>query len=177
MYTCVFVQGTNLIQMKITMPSDKSGTQSPSLAFLLLERYNGIRLVQSIHASLAALSKVIRGTQLLTTEVQKLAGALLEQEVFIIKLLLLHSNLLGHTALSSSESHSPRQSPLFCFLPGLDGIPTASSSALPLWQCLASERVVGWRVFKNVVRDLGSCPTWMLTHMGSLGAHHHAKHC
>lgn len=70
--------------MKIAMPSDKTGTQSPSLSFLLLERYNGIRLVQSIHASLAALSKVIRGTQLLTSDVQKLAGALLEQEVFFI---------------------------------------------------------------------------------------------
>lgn len=36
---------------------------------------------QSIHHSLAALSKVIRGTQLLTPEVQKLATALLNQEV------------------------------------------------------------------------------------------------
>lgn len=36
---------------------------------------------QSIHQSLAALSKVIRGTQLLTPEVQKLATALLNQEV------------------------------------------------------------------------------------------------
>ncbi|KAK7096855.1 hypothetical protein V1264_003902 [Littorina saxatilis] len=72
--------GSNLIQLKIAMPTDKSGNQSPTLAFLLLERYNGIKLVQSIHASLAALSKVIRGTQLLTSEVQKLAAALLEQE-------------------------------------------------------------------------------------------------
>lgn len=38
-------------------------------------------LPQSIHQSLAALSKVIRGTQLLTPEVQKLATALLNQEV------------------------------------------------------------------------------------------------
>lgn len=36
---------------------------------------------QSIHQSLAALSKVIRGSQLLTPEVQKLASALLNQEV------------------------------------------------------------------------------------------------
>lgn len=73
-------QGTNLIQLKVSMPSDKSGKQSPTLSFLLLERFNGIKLVQSVHASLAALSKVIRGTQLLTSEVQKLAGALLHQE-------------------------------------------------------------------------------------------------
>lgn len=38
-------------------------------------------LLQNIHQSLAALSKVIRGTQLLTPEVQKLASALLNQEV------------------------------------------------------------------------------------------------
>lgn len=38
-------------------------------------------LLQSIHQSLAALSKVIRGIQLLTPEVQKLATALLNQEV------------------------------------------------------------------------------------------------
>ncbi|XP_076446844.1 LOW QUALITY PROTEIN: cytoplasmic dynein 2 heavy chain 1-like [Babylonia areolata] len=73
-------QGSNLIQMKISVPTDKSGTQSPSLAFLLLEQYNGIKLVQSVHSSLSALSKVIRGTQLLTSDVQKLAAALLEQE-------------------------------------------------------------------------------------------------
>lgn len=73
-------QGSNLIKMKISMPTDKTGSQTPILAFLLLERYNGVRLVQSIHFSLAALSKVIRGTQLLTSEVQKLAASLLEQE-------------------------------------------------------------------------------------------------
>lgn len=38
-------------------------------------------MLQSIHQSLAALSKVIRGTQLLTPDVQKLASALLNQEV------------------------------------------------------------------------------------------------
>ncbi|KAL8606248.1 Cytoplasmic dynein 2 heavy chain 1 [Nucella lapillus] len=73
-------QGSNLIQTKIAVPTDKSGTQSPTLAFLLLEQYNGIKLVQSVHASLSALSKVIRGTQLLTSDVQKLAASLLEQE-------------------------------------------------------------------------------------------------
>ncbi|XP_076467409.1 LOW QUALITY PROTEIN: cytoplasmic dynein 2 heavy chain 1-like [Babylonia areolata] len=73
-------QGSNLLQTKVSMPADRSGKQSPTLAFLLLERYNGIKLAQAVHASLAALSKVIRGTQLLTSEVQKLAGALLHQE-------------------------------------------------------------------------------------------------
>lgn len=67
--------------MKVAPPSDKSGSQSPITSFILLERYNAIKLVQSVHASLAALSKVIRGTQLLTSDVSKMAEALLNQEV------------------------------------------------------------------------------------------------
>ena len=51
------------------------------MTFVRLERYNAIKLVQSVHGSLAALSKVIRGTQLLTSDVQNLAAALLNQEV------------------------------------------------------------------------------------------------
>ncbi|XP_025088458.1 cytoplasmic dynein 2 heavy chain 1-like isoform X3 [Pomacea canaliculata] len=73
-------QGLQLIQTKIAIPSERAGHSSPILSFLHLERYSGIKLVQSVHASLAALSKVIRGTQLLTSEVQNLAAALLNQE-------------------------------------------------------------------------------------------------
>ena len=60
-------------------PSDK--IESPVLAFVALERYNAIRLVQSVHASLAALNRVLKGTSLLTPTVQKLAGSLLKHEV------------------------------------------------------------------------------------------------
>jgi dynein heavy chain 2 len=66
--------------MKISPPSE-TGSDSPVTSFVLLERYNAITLVQTVHASLAALSKVIRGTQLLSSEVQALAGSLLKQEV------------------------------------------------------------------------------------------------
>ena len=75
------LQGQSLIQMKVSVPTDKSGNQTPTTSFVLLERYNAIKLLQSVHASLAALSKVIRGTQLLTKEVQALAQALMSQEV------------------------------------------------------------------------------------------------
>ena len=51
------------------------------MSFILLERYNAIKLVQNVHAALASLSKVIRGTQLLTKEVMDLAQALMAQEV------------------------------------------------------------------------------------------------
>ncbi|XP_013869519.1 cytoplasmic dynein 2 heavy chain 1 [Austrofundulus limnaeus] len=71
-------QGSSLIHQKVDPPTE--GQSSPVLSFIVLEKFNAIRLVQSIHQSLAALSKVIRGTQLLTPEVQKLATALLNQE-------------------------------------------------------------------------------------------------
>ncbi|XP_047247257.1 cytoplasmic dynein 2 heavy chain 1 isoform X2 [Girardinichthys multiradiatus] len=71
-------QGSSLIHQKVEAPTE--GQKSPILSFIALEQFNAIRLVQNIHQSLAALSKVIRGTQLLTPDVQKLATALLNQE-------------------------------------------------------------------------------------------------
>lgn len=62
-------------------PPGESSNDSPIKSFILLERYNAVKLVKSVHGSLAALSKVIRGTQLLTKDVQNLAAALLTQEV------------------------------------------------------------------------------------------------
>ena len=76
-----FLQGQSLINQKVSPPSDKSGNQSPIESFILLEKFNAIKLVQSVHGTLAALSKVIRGTQLLTKEVAALAEALMNQEV------------------------------------------------------------------------------------------------
>jgi len=47
----------------------------------MLERYNAIQAVQFVHTSLAALSKVLRGTQLLTSDVQTVGSALMNLEV------------------------------------------------------------------------------------------------
>jgi len=69
--------------MKVTLPGEASA-DSPIKSFIILERFNAIKLVQSIHQSLASLSKVIRGTQLLTNDVQNLAAALLTQEVIFL---------------------------------------------------------------------------------------------
>ena len=74
-------QGSQLIQAKVDLPSDKSGTDPPITSFIRLEYYNAIKLVKSVHSTLSALSKVIRGSSLLTSEVQTMAGALLMQEV------------------------------------------------------------------------------------------------
>ncbi|XP_030632529.1 cytoplasmic dynein 2 heavy chain 1 [Chanos chanos] len=71
-------QGSSMIHQKVSPPSESQG--SPVLSFILLEQFIAIRLVQGIHQSLAALSKVIRGTSLLTSDVHKLATALLNQE-------------------------------------------------------------------------------------------------
>ena len=73
------IQGSELIMKHVSPPSDK--INSPVVAFIALERYNAIRLVQTVHSSLAALNKVLKGTSLLTPSVQKLAGALLKHEV------------------------------------------------------------------------------------------------
>lgn len=78
----IISQGSQLIQMKVSAPAE-TGDESPVTSFVQLERYNAIRLVQIVHASLASLSKVIRGTALLDAEVQALAGALLKQEVSV----------------------------------------------------------------------------------------------
>nr|CAB3240329.1 cytoplasmic dynein 2 heavy chain 1-like [Phallusia mammillata] len=69
---------SSVIHAKVDIPT-VSG-DSPVLQFVHLERYNAIRLVQKVHQTLSALSKVMRGTQLLTTEVHKLANSILQQE-------------------------------------------------------------------------------------------------
>ncbi|XP_019385809.1 PREDICTED: cytoplasmic dynein 2 heavy chain 1 [Crocodylus porosus] len=71
-------QNSKLIHQKVSPPTERQG--SPILSFIILEQYNAILLVQSVHQSLAALSKVIRGTSLLSSEVQRLASALLNQK-------------------------------------------------------------------------------------------------
>ncbi|XP_009895076.2 cytoplasmic dynein 2 heavy chain 1 [Dryobates pubescens] len=71
-------QNSNLIHQKVSPPVEQQG--SPISSFIMLEQFNAIRLVQSIHQSLASLSKVIRGTSLLSSEVQRLASALLNQK-------------------------------------------------------------------------------------------------
>ncbi|ROT63097.1 putative cytoplasmic dynein 2 heavy chain 1-like isoform X1 [Penaeus vannamei] len=71
-------QGGNLIQAKVATPS--STAESPVKSFIQLEYYSVISIVQTVHRSLAQLSKVIRGTLLLTSDVQKLADSLLSQE-------------------------------------------------------------------------------------------------
>ncbi|OWK62944.1 Cytoplasmic dynein 2 heavy chain 1 [Lonchura striata] len=71
-------ENSNLIHQKVSPPAEQQG--SPILSFVTLEQFNAIRLVQSVHQSLASLSKVIRGTSLLSSEVQRLASALLNQK-------------------------------------------------------------------------------------------------
>ncbi|CAK8696967.1 unnamed protein product [Clavelina lepadiformis] len=69
---------SSVIHAKVEMPT--LSDDSPILQFVLLERYNAIRLVQKVHQTLSALSKVMRGTQLLTKEVHQLANSILQQQ-------------------------------------------------------------------------------------------------
>ena len=50
-------------------------------SFIKLELYNAIHLAQHIHTTLASLAKVIKGTQLLTNDVEALAVAIMRQQV------------------------------------------------------------------------------------------------
>ena len=85
-------QGSSLLQMKLSPlgseinRSDSSGGSprasqvDPVKAFIHLEFFNAVTLLQKIHKSLVGLSKVIRGTALLDEAVSKLADFLMRQE-------------------------------------------------------------------------------------------------
>ena len=64
----------------------------PLLAFLLLERSSAISLVQKVHGDLSKISKVIRGTAILTTDVRENAASLLKHEVcsYFLYYIVLH---------------------------------------------------------------------------------------
>jgi dynein heavy chain 2 len=75
--------GQTLIHAKVSpLPGGKRGgtDSSPVQSFIHLERYNAIKAVQFVHLSLASLSKVLRGTQLLTSDVQTVGSALINLE-------------------------------------------------------------------------------------------------
>jgi dynein heavy chain 2, cytosolic len=70
-------QGTGILQLKIQQPNGQDN--NPMKSFIELEYFNGVSLIQNIHKSLAGISKVIRGTNLLTGKVVSLASSLLQQ--------------------------------------------------------------------------------------------------
>ena len=71
-------QGSNLLQLKMNPPSEES-TKDPIKAFVQLEFFNAVNLIQSIHKSMAGLVKVIRGTQLLDEKISTFADSLMRQ--------------------------------------------------------------------------------------------------
>jgi dynein heavy chain 2 len=71
-------QGADLISLKVAVPEDSS---SPVEGFVILERSNGVKCVQTIHSQLSALNKVLKGSSLLTEEVHRLGSALLQHTV------------------------------------------------------------------------------------------------
>jgi dynein heavy chain 2 len=72
-------QGSTLLQMKMIAPAEES-ISDPIKAFVQLEFYNAVNLIQFIHKSMASLVKVIRGSQLLDEKVSQLAESLMGQE-------------------------------------------------------------------------------------------------
>lgn len=88
--------------MQLQAPQiDSESEESPVVSFIQLEYFMGVRLVQNIHASLASISKVIRGAILLSEEIHVLANSLLKHEVmhniFQIQSRFLVNNVFTHT--------------------------------------------------------------------------------
>ncbi|CAH8544142.1 unnamed protein product [Heterobilharzia americana] len=88
-------QGLNLIQSRASNQSkrfpvsktdchsqheDRSTNERPVREFLQLELHNALQLVQSVHSSLASLSRACRGTQLVRGNLYQLANSLLKGE-------------------------------------------------------------------------------------------------
>jgi len=73
-------QGHQVLQKKLSPPQEDENSL-PVTSFIILELYNAVNLAQHIHSTLASLAKVIKGTQLLTTDVEILAIALMRQQV------------------------------------------------------------------------------------------------
>ena len=71
-------QGTGVLQLKLQPPN--ASDESSMKEFVQLEYYNGVGLLQSVHKTLAGVSKVIRGTSLLNDKVFKLAANLLRKD-------------------------------------------------------------------------------------------------
>ena len=74
-------QGSELVKLSSDQIPNPGENDPPLLAFLLLERQVAIKLLQLVHSDLSRISKVIRGTLLLTTDVKDNATALLKHEV------------------------------------------------------------------------------------------------
>ena len=74
-------QESDLVKLSSDQIPAPGEQDPPLLAFLLLERQMAIKLLQQVHGDLSKISKVIRGTLLLTTDVKQNATALLKHEV------------------------------------------------------------------------------------------------
>ena len=71
-------QGSNLLQLKLNPPSEDTA-RDPIRAFVQLEFYNAVNLIQNVHKSMASLVKVIRGSQLLDEKIATFADSLMRQ--------------------------------------------------------------------------------------------------
>jgi uncharacterized membrane protein len=72
--------------MKVPQVTDEPGQRNSQMAlpvvlFVTLEYHDAVVLVQQVHKSLAALSKVIRGTMLPSSDVVQLADSIINHQV------------------------------------------------------------------------------------------------
>lgn len=76
----VLLQGPDLKKLEKASPIH-GVMEGPVASFLVQERQNAIRLMHVVKSALGSLRRVLDGTSLLTTEVEKTAMAMLNHEV------------------------------------------------------------------------------------------------
>eukprot|EP00116_Pleurobrachia_bachei_P001833 sb/3462095/ len=74
-------QGSDIVKMGVEQISAPKENDPPLLTFLLLERKAAIVLLQKVHGDLSKISKVLRGSLLLGSDIRDNATALLRHEV------------------------------------------------------------------------------------------------
>ena len=73
-------KGSNIGQVRMSPPSAKS-SDAPISWFVTSECYSGLKLISTINANLAGIKRVLKGTALLTSEINEIATDLLKHQV------------------------------------------------------------------------------------------------
>jgi dynein heavy chain 2 len=70
-------QGRDLLKARVPLPTADT---TPVVGFVELEQYNAVQLIQQVHKDLEDLTKIIKGTALLTPGIRAIALALLNRD-------------------------------------------------------------------------------------------------
>eukprot|EP00088_Acartia_fossae_P060344 TRINITY_DN72249_c0_g1_i1.p1 TRINITY_DN72249_c0_g1~~TRINITY_DN72249_c0_g1_i1.p1 ORF type:complete len:474 (-),score=40.40 TRINITY_DN72249_c0_g1_i1:72-1442(-) len=71
-------QGSSMLHLNSNQPQESYN--SPVKDFIELEYFNGVNLIQTVHKSLAGISKILRGTALLSETTMSVASSILKHQ-------------------------------------------------------------------------------------------------